>query len=952
MNNPKTIKVLRSLNSRVFEIYEEVDGFVGDILQWANELESIVEKEFLTGKNEESVFQLPKTPCESKRKNGRTKTNLVSKHLLGNSTLGNDTVNLDTTRSRRTRAATRQLPSKVSKINNDSDKHEVLAELKKEVIDNQQNKTILTNQTFVLPVSHSTRTKPVVRKEQENKKDAVADITMDEGVNNSTLKLEDDVPSAGSVRRSSRLSSRSPVRESSRKILRTVSDSAGCQRQSRSIFSTTLSESPVKQISNNQLQVPHSSSKVESSEKTSLLEPPIKRKISRALSESPMTRPSKISKTFSVNPEDFYSRNNRSEKNSFGLSSTTTISKSPIKRSTRIATLSGQKTSSLSRSSSIKVSETTSRVSQKSPSHAESATVADTTKGFEACAPSSNKTTSNMFTTSTTTYLVDEEECPQIVLDEGTPKISGGKFMRLSKTSTPVAVPSSSRLLDGNLNKLGIDPDGLDDYPVIIKSEEKTAVFKNDADSIGSMQSNKLSSASKKKKKKTRKTKKSEEKVEEEVETIRITRTKSKAIKGKTQESVDTKQQEELTDFAKKLINKAKMNSQKKIQLAALLEQNACMTPKHFSGIKLDSFLPGVSASKNKCQMILSTSKKLKTPLATLSNSAVKKPQSCDKDRLKTKVTKRDSSVENLRSAGKVKHPLESENKLKTKKNKEDEAALKRQKVIQSKQEELKRKNELKHQLALKQREKLEQEKYNNMIQSEKEKEERHKLILQERQLKQKEETFRKKLLKQQKIAETVERRRLEEEARLAKLKEMEAEEQRIALEKQKEQERQEKREQERLALKKAKEEYEQQLKQELEAERLRAEKVASTKKYLSSASKMLSASKKPMFGLLNGDRKDWDYKPRNEFDYGLDGENSELDSDDERPQEKSKPMPIWAKKVMNRATPMLHSITLEMLCEYMQCSHKTPDINKMFNITPTKKIKRTSSAIWNTPTS
>lgn len=60
----------------------------------------------------------------------------------------------------------------MSKINNDSDKHEVLAELKKEVIDNQQNKTILTNQTFVLPVSHSTRTKPVVRKEQENKKDA------------------------------------------------------------------------------------------------------------------------------------------------------------------------------------------------------------------------------------------------------------------------------------------------------------------------------------------------------------------------------------------------------------------------------------------------------------------------------------------------------------------------------------------------------------------------------------------------------------------------------------------------------------------------------------------------------------------------------------------------------------------------------------------------------------
>mgnify|MGYP006952292320 CR=1 FL=1 len=79
----------------------------------------------------------------------------------------------------------------------------------------------------------------------------------------------------------------------------------------------------------------------------------------------------------------------------------------------------------------------------------------------------------------------------------------------------------------------------------------------------------------------------------------------------------------------------------------------------------------------------------------------------------------------------------------------------------------------MKHQLAMKQREKLEQEKYNNIIQSEKEKEERHKLILQERQMKLKEEVYKKKMLAQQKAAEIIERRRHEEEARIAKLKEI-----------------------------------------------------------------------------------------------------------------------------------------------------------------------------------
>lgn len=73
---------------------------------------------------------------------------------------------------------------------------------------------------------------------------------------------------------------------------------------------------------------------------------------------------------------------------------------------------------------------------------------------------------------------------------------------------------------------------------------------------------------------------------------------------------------------------------------------------------------------------------------------------------------------------------------------------------------------------AMKQRQKLESEKYNNIVQSEKEKEAKRQMLLQERELKLKEKTLQKKILIEKKLAETEERRRLEEEARIAKLKE------------------------------------------------------------------------------------------------------------------------------------------------------------------------------------
>ena len=64
--------------------------------------------------------------------------------------------------------------------------------------------------------------------------------------------------------------------------------------------------------------------------------------------------------------------------------------------------------------------------------------------------------------------------------------------------------------------------------------------------------------------------------------------------------------------------------------------------------------------------------------------------QSGYKDRLKTKVMRRDSSVENTLPHKAVKVP-ESETKLLSKKKKEDEAAKKREKVIKKKQEELRK---------------------------------------------------------------------------------------------------------------------------------------------------------------------------------------------------------------------------------------------------------------------
>ena len=148
------------------------------------------------------------------------------------------------------------------------------------------------------------------------------------------------------------------------------------------------------------------------------------------------------------------------------------------------------------------------------------------------------------------------------------------------------------------------------------------------------------------------------------------------------------------------------------------------------------------------------------------------------------------------------------------------------------------------------------------------------------------------------------------------------------------------------------------------------------------SGSKMASASKKQRFGLLN-EKKEWDYKPRNENDYGLEDENSEFESDDEKPRP-CKPCPSWCdgnvseifppcfenlrgqktdgrslilnqlifSDIMKGLAPIRKIITLDMLNEYMSCYQKSPDIQKMFNLTPTRRIKRTSSAIWNTPTS
>lgn len=110
-----------------------------------------------------------------------------------------------------------------------------------------------------------------------------------------------------------------------------------------------------------------------------------------------------------------------------------------------------------------------------------------------------------------------------------------------------------------------------------------------------------------------------------------------------------------------------------------------------------------------------------------------------------------------------------------------------------------------------------------------------------------------------------------------------EAEQQRILFERQKELELQEKRAQERLADQKAREKYEMKLKEE-------------------------QSKQKSIMSKLPKQIKIWNYKARNENDYGLEDENSELDSDHEERIVSNRPLPLWAKSKYLNTLPQLWS--------------------------------------------
>ncbi|EEB16920.1 ankyrin repeat domain-containing protein 30A, putative [Pediculus humanus corporis] len=899
MNDQQFLKVLPFLDNKCCQIGTETDVFM------------------------HSTFLLPKTPSQKRtRQNKRTKnlsTAFNSKQSIANSTMCLDNSNLNSTISTRTRAARRGLTSKISSQLNVTCEKQVLGveEIKKEVIiESTVNKTITVNETFVVQ-NTSTCTKTIIKKKKNKKKASVLDETLQEQPKrkNTEGSLEND---------------KSPFESQKLKRSKTMSETTPL-RKSKSIFSRTLSEGPIEQ---NTFQVMVTSPKEQNNSNVAVVE--VKRKSSRTLSESPNLRPRKMSKT--SNEENGFGKANSSEiidqKSNGTHYEIKTPSLSPIENS-KILPFETPYRSPTLRSSSRKCNRSLSESPMELKKERQSLRNRKQTNVDE------NNTINNV-NIMTVTKHYDGDDGDDDDVTNSTRKneinLSEDKKMKENfKYNQTITLPLKGKKTRsfGN-SKLNDDLSEIGHTKLV-----ETSLDDNDGDSFEKSLDEVLILPKKKKMK--RKIKKSHSKngsLKENEESVRITRTKSKAMK----ESLNNNSSYE--NKQNKILNKAKMTSLKKEQLTALLESNK------LSGIKGENLTNGGYMTPSAKYQLLSCSKMKKTPLATLPNSTIKKPKTSGyKDRLKTKVMRRDSSVENTLPHKAVKVP-ESETKLLSKKKKEDEAAKKREKVIKKKQEELRKKNELKHQLAMKQREKLEQEKYNNIIQSEKEKEERHKLILQERQMKLKEEVYKKKMLAQQKAAEIIERRRHEEEARIAKLKEIEAEEQRIALEKQKEQERLEKRAQERLALKKAREEYELQMKQELETEKLKFEKLGSgsssnnNNKFLMSGSKMASASKKQRFGLLN-EKKEWDYKPRNENDYGLEDENSEFESDDEKPRP-CKPCPSWCDGL----APIRKIITLDMLNEYMPCYQKSPDIQKMFNLTPTRRIKRTSSAIWNTPTS
>lgn len=381
------------------------------------------------------------------------------------------------------------------------------------------------------------------------------ETTLQEDVENAGSQIPNDLlDTRPSRKKVSRLLSQSPVERQTRKKILNIQTETAPHNESKSIFSRTPSGSPVKHVSRKNASELSSSTPIEEQ---------VRKKVSRALSESPIKRPSKFSRTFcrstttelsnitSKSPEV---TTKSPQLRRSGLRVSRSPSQSPIVRRNEITVSKSGNTSPELRYSSLNdnknpVKSPILRTRKDTSSVAKDAIIDNCQKQINSFGNKSIQYTLEETLRATKTYLLEKEEAENMnpeVDEEKTPKASGNGFTKITKTLTPSSARQKTILYDDKVNAVEEIRN-----QITKKSEEKYIPEKlsnsfSSLTAIGDKDENEFEvSRISKKKKKLKKDEKLEEVVDESAGNVRITRTKSKAIKEMLQENnIEIKQQQ------------------------------------------------------------------------------------------------------------------------------------------------------------------------------------------------------------------------------------------------------------------------------------------------------------------------------------------------------------------------------------------------------------------------
>ncbi|KAH0539674.1 inner centromere protein A-like [Cotesia glomerata] len=291
----------------------------------------------------------------------------------------------------------------------------------------------------------------------------------------------------------------------------------------------------------------------------------------------------------------------------------------------------------------------------------------------------------------------------------------------------------------------------------------------------------------------------------------------------------------------------------------------------------------------------------------------------------KAATTSKTSHLSHASSVDSVSHskPLSKSSSIDSlveKKQRDEDARIKKEEALRQQTEEKRRKREekeLKNKKAREAQEKLEQEK-RLRLEKEKEMKAKHALIMQE---KMREEAEKKRLAQLQRAQEKEEKKRQEEQLRLQRMHEIEETERKLA-----EQRRRE-------------EENERRKKAELRAQQAAAAENAKLKQQYQAKVKAMQMEK-------NQQQQQLHEAPTS---YKIDSDPDDDESDNE--SNPKHPIPYWAQAgIRNLQLELQQYIPINNVLKFFGAKKCTPDLSELFVGVKKDRMKRTSSAVWKSP--